>query len=163
MSDPKVGTGKKPKGSGRRLYTDENPKILLELKFATPTDARKTVAKVKKVKKPFARKIQILTVGEQRAKVMGKSQVAAIFKKGKDAIRRSQIIEKLKKRINATLQQIGDSMITGGVDSMEKYKYMLGQAHAYQIVTQEISNLLKEDEKEQNDGNVIDIKGSTKN
>ena len=74
-----------------------------------------------------------------------------------------QIIEKLKRRINATLQQIGDSMITGGVDSMEKYKYMLGQAHAYQIVVQEISNLQKEDEKEQNDGNVIDIKGSTKN
>ena len=74
-----------------------------------------------------------------------------------------QIIEKLKRRINATLQQIGDSMITGGVDSMEKYKYMLGQAAAYQIITQEISNLQKEDEKEQNDGNVIDIKGSTKN
>ena len=73
------------------------------------------------------------------------------------------IIDKLKRRIDATLQQIGDSMITGGVDSMEKYKYMLGQAHAYQIVIQEISNLLKEDEKEQNDGNVIDIKGSTKN
>ena len=73
------------------------------------------------------------------------------------------LIDKLKKRINATLQQIGDSMITGGVDSMEKYKYMLGQAHAYQIVVQEISNLLKKDEKEQNDGNVIDIKGNTKN
>ena len=73
------------------------------------------------------------------------------------------LVEKLKKRINATLQQIGDSMITGGVDSMEKYKYMLGQAHAYQIVIQEISNLLNKDEKEQNDGNVIDIKGSTKN
>ena len=73
------------------------------------------------------------------------------------------IIEKLKKRINATLQSIGDSMITGGVDSMEKYKYMLGQAQAYQIVIQEISNLQKEDEKEPNDGNVIDIKGSTKN
>ena len=68
-----------------------------------------------------------------------------------------QIIEKLKRRINATLQQIGDSMITGGVDSMEKYKYMLGQAHAYQLINQEISNLLKKDEKEQNDGNVIDI------
>ena len=73
------------------------------------------------------------------------------------------LVDKLKKRINATLQQIGDTMITGGVDSMEKYKYMLGQAHAYQIVVQEISNLLKQDEKEQNDGNVIDIKGSTKN
>ena len=73
------------------------------------------------------------------------------------------IIDKLKKRINATVQQIGDTMMTGGVDSMEKYKYMLGQAHAYQLITQEISNLLKKDEKEQNDGNVIDIKGNTKN
>jgi hypothetical protein len=60
----------------------------VSIKFATPTDARKTVAKVKKVKKPFARKIQILTVGEQRAKVMGKTQVANIFRKGKDAIRK---------------------------------------------------------------------------
>jgi hypothetical protein len=85
--DPKVGTGKKPKGSGRRLYTDENPRDTVSIKFATPSDARRTVAKVKKVNKTFARKIQILTVGEQRAKVMGKSQVAAIFKKGKDAIR----------------------------------------------------------------------------
>ena len=74
-----------------------------------------------------------------------------------------QIIEKLKRRINATLQQIGDSMITGGVDSMEKYKYMLGQAAAYQIVIQEISNLLKNDKEQDEQGNVIDIKGSTKN
>ena len=88
MADPKTGTGKKPKGSGRRLYTDENPRDTVKIKFATPTDARKTVAKVKKISKPFARKIQILTVGEQRAKVMGKTQVAAIFKKGKEAIRK---------------------------------------------------------------------------
>ena len=86
--DPKKGTGKKPKGSGRRLYTDENPKDTVKIKFATPADARATAAKVKKIKKPFARKIQILTVGEQRAKVMKKMQVAAIFKKGKEAIRK---------------------------------------------------------------------------
>ena len=86
--DPKTGTGKKPKGSGRRLYTDENPKDTVRIKFATPSDARATVSKVRKVKKPFARKIQILTVGEQRAKVMGKTQVANIFKKGKDSIRK---------------------------------------------------------------------------
>ena len=86
--DPKKGTGKKPKGSGRRLYTDENPRDTVGIKFATPGDARATVAKVKKINKPFARKIQILTVGEQRAKVMGKSQVASIFRKGKDGIRR---------------------------------------------------------------------------
>ena len=90
MADPKVGTGKKPKGSGRRLYTDENPKDTVRIKFATPTDAKKTVAKVKRIKKPFARKIQILTVGEQRAKVMGKTQVANIFKKGKMIIRRTR-------------------------------------------------------------------------
>ena len=69
-----------------------------------------------------------------------------------------EIIYKLKKRINVTLQQIGESMIGGGVDNMEKYKYLLGQAQAYQIIKQEISNLLKED-KEHNDGNVINIKG----
>jgi hypothetical protein len=88
--DPLVGTGKKPKGSGRRLYTDENPKDTVSIKFATPSDARATVAKVKKINKPFARKIQILTVGEQRAKVMGKSQVASIFKRGKEAIRKAR-------------------------------------------------------------------------
>jgi predicted phosphoribosyltransferase len=87
MSDPKKGTGKKPKGSGRRLYTDENPRDTVSIKFATPLDAKKTVAKVKKISKPFARKIQILTVGEQRAKVMKKNKVAAIFKKGKESIR----------------------------------------------------------------------------
>ena len=90
MADPKKGTGKKPKGTGRRLYTDENPKDTVRIKFATPTDARKTVSKVRKVKKPFARKIQILTVGEQRAKVMGKTQVVSIFKKGKEAIRKAR-------------------------------------------------------------------------
>jgi hypothetical protein len=88
--DPLVGTGKKPKGSGRRLYTDENPKDTVSIKFATPADARKTVAKVKRISKPYARKIQILTVGEQRAKVMKKAQVAAIFKKGKEAIRKAR-------------------------------------------------------------------------
>ncbi len=88
MADPKVGTGKKPKGSGRRLYTDENPKDTVPIKFATPEDATKTVNAVKKLRKSFARKIQILTVGEQRAKVMGKNKVVSIFKAGKDAIRR---------------------------------------------------------------------------
>jgi len=90
MADPKTGTGKKPKGTGRRLYTDENPRDTVKIKFATPADARATVAKVKRVNKPFARKIQILTVMEQRAKVMGKNQVVNIAKKGKEAIRKNE-------------------------------------------------------------------------
>ena len=81
--DPLKGTGKKPKGSGRRLYTDENPKDTVSIKFATPADAKATIAKVKKVKKPYARKIQILTVMEQRAKVMGKTEVVRLAKQAK--------------------------------------------------------------------------------
>ena len=87
--DPRVGTGKKPKGSGRRLYTDENPKDTVGIKFGTIKDAKATVAKVKRLKKPYARKIQILTVGEQRAKVMNKKGVVAVFKAGKTALRKA--------------------------------------------------------------------------
>ena len=85
--DPKVGTGKKPKGSGRRLYTDENPKDTVRIKFATPTDARKTITKVRKINKPYARKIQILTVAEQRAKVMKKNTVVNLFKNAKKRLK----------------------------------------------------------------------------
>ena len=88
MADPKKGTGKKPKGSGRRLYTDENPRDTVKIKFATPTDARKTVSKVKKISKPFARKIQILTVLEQRAKVAGKFEQARLAKAAKLKLKR---------------------------------------------------------------------------
>ena len=97
-ADPKKGTGKKPKGSGRRLYTDENPKDTVSIKFATPTDARKTVTKVRKLKKPYARKIQILTVGEQRAKVMNKKEVASIFKKAKQTLKNQKEKKNGKKR-----------------------------------------------------------------
>ena len=86
--EPAKGTGKKPPNTARRLYTDENPKDTVSIKYATEADARATVAKVKKIRKPFARKIQILTVLEQRAKVAGKPKQAAIAKRGKQAIRK---------------------------------------------------------------------------
>ena len=74
------------------------------------------------------------------------------------------LVDKLKKRVQATLQQIGDNMITGGVDNMEKYKYLVGQAHAIQLTLQDISNLLKPKKEQDEQGNVIDIgEGSTKN
>ena len=88
--DPKTGTGKKPKGSGRRLYTDENPKDTVSIKFATPADARATVRKVKRIKKPYARKIQILTVMEQRAKVMKKTEVVRLAKKAKESLKKAR-------------------------------------------------------------------------
>ena len=88
-ADPKVGTGKKPKESGRRLYTDENPKDTVSIKFATVADAKATIAKVKRINKPYARKIQILTVLEQRAKVSGKREQAALAKRAKEQLKRA--------------------------------------------------------------------------
>ena len=59
------------------------------------------------------------------------------------------ILYKIQRNARNSLQTIGDAMISGGVDNMEKYKYLLGQAHAIQLILQDISNLLQD--KEQND------------
>ena len=67
------------------------------------------------------------------------------------------IVAKLQKLIQDNLQRVGDTMISGGIDNMEKYQYMLGQARTYQYMLQEISNLLKQKEQKDEQGNVIDI------
>ena len=88
--EPRIGTGKKPKGSGRRLYTDENPKDTVRIKYATVADAKKTIAKVKRIKKPYARKIQILTVLEQRARFGKKPEQARLAKAAKAYLKRTR-------------------------------------------------------------------------
>ena len=73
------------------------------------------------------------------------------------------IVSKLQKLMRDNLQRVGDTMISGGIDNMEKYQYMLGQARTYQYMLQEISNLLKAKEQKDETGNVIDLgKGSPK-
>ena len=70
------------------------------------------------------------------------------------------IIHKLQKHLKESYQSIGDSMIAGGIDNMEKYKYMMGQAHAYLRISQEISNLLKPKEQKndiERPENVVDF------
>ena len=62
-----------------------------------------------------------------------------------------QILNKVQKMLKELYQQIGDLMIGGGVDNMEKYKYMMGQAHAYLKISQDISNLLKKKEQKYED------------
>ena len=61
------------------------------------------------------------------------------------------VISKIQKYLKEQYQSIGDNMIGGGVDNMEKYKYMMGQAHAYLKVSQEISNLLKPKEQKKDE------------
>ena len=71
------------------------------------------------------------------------------------------ILNKLQKYLKESYQSIGDNMIGGGIDNMEKYKYMMGQAHAYLRISQEISNLLNpkeqknDTEREQDETNVV--------
>jgi len=69
------------------------------------------------------------------------------------------VIYKLQRNLDQRIQQLAISVTSGGVDSMETYKYIIGQINALEATKQEISNLLNE--KEQNEGTVIDIK--TKN
>ena len=66
--DPKVGTGKKPKGSSRRLYTDENPKDTVRVKFRTASDIRKTLAKKSFKAKSHKRQSQIINLIHQRVR-----------------------------------------------------------------------------------------------
>ena len=69
-----------------------------------------------------------------------------------------ELITKIQRLLKQLYQNISDSMVAGGVDNMEKYKYMLGQAHAYQYISQEISNLLnKKEQNEDTEGTVIDL------
>ena len=72
------------------------------------------------------------------------------------------VVGKIQKMMRDNLQRVGDAMISGGVDNMEKYQYMLGQARTYQYLLQEISSLLEEKEQKNERENVVDIKGSTK-
>ena len=68
-----------------------------------------------------------------------------------------ELITKIQRQLKQLYQNIGDSMISGGVDNMEKYQYLLGQAHAYSIILQEISNLLNKKEQKNEQGTIIDL------
>ena len=67
------------------------------------------------------------------------------------------IVSKIQKLLRDNLQIVGDTMISGGIDNMEKYQYMLGQARTYQLMLQEISNLLDNKEQKDEQGTVIDL------
>ena len=67
------------------------------------------------------------------------------------------IVAKMQKLMRDNLQKVGDILISGGVDNMEKYQYMLGQARTYQLMLQEISNLLDNKEQKDEQGTVIDL------
>ena len=72
-------------------------------------------------------------------------------------------VDKVRRIIKMRHDDVVAAMVSGGLDSMEKYHYMLGQIRTYQYMSQEISSLLEKKEQKNSDGTVISIKGNTKN
>lgn len=103
--DPKTGTGKKPKGSGRRLYTDENPKDTVRVKFSSVSDIRDTFSKKSFKSKSHKRQSQIINLVHQRVRAAYKNakdpKVKARLKKGFDyAKKRKEASKEKTKRMN---------------------------------------------------------------
>ena len=92
-NDPKVGTGKKPKGSGRRLYTDEDPTDTVAIKFSSKQDIIDTLSKTSFKSKPHNRQSQIINVIHQR--------VRAAYQRAKDP----EVKARLKKALEYAEQR----------------------------------------------------------
>ena len=74
-----------------------------------------------------------------------------------------QVLNNLRRAITRRVDTLAVSVTSGGVDSMETYKYIIGQINALESVQQEISNLLNDKEQNEDRGTVIDIKRNPKN
>ena len=72
------------------------------------------------------------------------------------------LIQKLRRVIKMRHDDVVAAMVSGSIDNMEKYQYMLGQIRTYQYMSQEVSSLLEKKEQKENDGTIVSIKGKTK-
>jgi len=146
-ADPKKGTGKKPKSSGRRLYTDENPKDTVSVKFSTVQDIKDTLSKESFKSKSHKRQSQIINLIHQRVRVakgrtkdpVKKKRLAAAFKyisKRKEASKRKTQRMKneslyLEKIILEELENILDERCQKGYKThpKRKTKKMFGRTY----------------------------------
>ena len=72
------------------------------------------------------------------------------------------LIQKIRRVIKMRHDDVVAAMVSGSIDNMEKYQYMLGQIRTYQYMSQEVSSLLEKKEQKENDGTIVSIKGKTK-
>ena len=131
MSDPKKGTGKKPKGSGRRLYTDENPKDTVSVKFSTVQDIKDTLSKSSFKSKSHKRQSQIINLIHQRARAAYQNakdpKVKARLKKAFDyATERKEASKRKTKRMQKSKNEIKDIIIQEVEAMMDEKKKKAG-------------------------------------
>ena len=74
-----------------------------------------------------------------------------------------QVVTKLRRALDKRVNSLAISVTSGGVDSMETYKYIIGQINALESVRQEIISLLNDKEENENSGTIIDLNRGTKN
>ena len=109
-SDPKVGTGKKPKGPDRRLYTDENPKDTVSVKFRTKQDIVNTLNKESFKSKSHARQSQIINLIHQRLRVaLERAKDPEVKKRLKTAF---EYIETKKEQSKKKTQEMKEGELT---------------------------------------------------
>jgi hypothetical protein len=109
-SDPKIGTGKKPKGSDRRLYTDENPKDTVSVKFRTKQDIIDTLNKESFKSKSHARQSQIINLIHQRLRVaLERAKDPEVKKRLKTAF---EYIETKKEQSKKKTQEMKEGELT---------------------------------------------------
>jgi hypothetical protein len=124
--DPKVGTGKKPKGSSRRLYTDENPKDTVSVKFKTVQDIKDTLSKESFKSKTHARKSQIINLIHQRVRAAyGKAKDAEVKARLKRAL---DYIEQRKEASKEKTQRLNKIKETSDPQSGKSSPYGSGYA-----------------------------------
>jgi hypothetical protein len=122
-ADPKVGTGKKPKGSGRRLYTDENPKDTVHVKFKTTQDIKDTLSKASFKSKPHARKSQIINLIHQRVRAAyGKAKDPDVKKRLKRALDYIEKRKEASKEKTKRMQQTDEGKRLFFNKTLNKYK-----------------------------------------
>jgi hypothetical protein len=126
-ADPKKGTGKKPEGSSRRLYTDENPKDTVGIKFKTKEDIVDTLNKTSFKSKPHARQSQVINLIHQRVRAAyGKAkdpEVKARLKRGLDYIEsRKEMSKKKTERLRKQKTNENQQTNSDTFDRLEYYK-----------------------------------------
>jgi len=132
-SDPKTGTGKKPKGSGRRLYTDENPKDTVHVKFKTAQDIKDTLSKKSFKSKSHARQSQVINLIHQRVRAAyakaKNPEVKARLKKGLDYItKRKEASKKKTERLRKMNEDLLNEKCWKGY-TQKGFKTMFGKKY----------------------------------
>ncbi len=123
-ADPKKGTGKKPKGSGRRLYTDEDPSDTVKVKFSTRQDIIDTLNKTSFKNKSHARQSQVINLIHQRTRAAyNRAKDPDVKKRLKSALdyitKRKEASKKKTQRLKDQKKKV-DEKLTIGNKEVEK-------------------------------------------